>query len=179
MTDEDLAKQAKEGDHDAFSELVRRYQGRLLSFLRYRASRAVAEDVFQDICVKWWTHMKSYEPTGRFAAWAFTIARRALIDHSRKERGRGFLPLEGAAELVAESAPGPSRAAESAEIGERLARALEDLSDEQREVFLLREYAGLSFKEIADAQGCPLNTCLARMRYALLKLRARLEARHG
>lgn len=179
MTDEQLASRAKGGDHEAFEELVRRYQGRLLSFLRYRAGRGVAEDVFQEICVKWWTHMNSYEPTGRFAAWAFTIARHALIDFAQKESRRAFLPLEGAAETVADSEPGPSRAAESAETRERLARALSELSDEQREVFLLREYGGLSFKEVAAAQGCPLNTALARMRYALLKLRGSLEACHG
>lgn len=179
MTDEELACRAKGGDHEAFAELVRRYQGRLLSFLCYRTGRGAAEDVFQEICVKWWTHMNSYEPTGRFAAWAFTVARHALIDFSQKESRRTFLPLDGAADVVADSEPGPSRAAESAETRERLAQALLELSDEQREVFLLREYGGLSFKEIAAAQGCPLNTALARMRYAVLKLRGRLEACHG
>ena len=95
-------------------------------------------------------------------------------DRFRREGEPEDLPAAGWS-----SEPGPSRAAESAETRERLARALLELSDEQREVFLLREYGGLSFKEIAAAQGCPLNTALARMRYALLKLRGRLEACHG
>jgi len=179
VTDERLATRAKEGDQEAFEELVKRYQGRLLSYLRYRTSQAVAEDVFQEICIKWWTHMKSYEPTGRFAAWAFTVARRALIDHSEKERRRSFLPLDGVVEFAADPTPGPARAAESSELRRDLARALTSLNEDQREVFLLREYGGLSFKEIAAAQGCPLNTALARMRYAVLKLRGSLEACHG
>ncbi|MBI3553035.1 MAG: sigma-70 family RNA polymerase sigma factor [Elusimicrobia bacterium] len=177
MTDEALAELAKEGDHGAFEQLVRRYQGTLYSYLAYRAGRSAAEDLFQEICVKWWTHMRTYESRGRFAGWAFTIARRALIDHVEKEGRRKASPLEG--EQFAEPLAGPERLAESTELSGQLARALSGLSEEQREVFLLREYGGLSFKEIAAAQGCPLNTALARMRYALLKLRASLEAQHG
>lgn len=179
MTDEQLACRAKEADHAAFEELVRRYQDRLLSFLHYRIGQAAAEDVFQEVCIRWWTKMNAYQPTGSFAAWAFTIARHALIDSVRKEKLRAHLPLEGRAEAVADPEPGPSAAAESNESRRLLQEALAQLSEEQREVFLLREYGGLSFKEIAAVQGCPLNTALARMRYALIKLRGELEACHG
>ena len=179
VTDEALACRAKEGDHGAFEELVRRYQGRLFSYLGYRAGRSAAEDIFQDVCVKWWTHMKDYEPRGRFAAWAFTIARHALIDAADKERRRRTAPLEGPAEHAADPAPGPERAAGSSELREHLALALEGLSAPQREAFLLREYGGLSFKEIARLQDCPLGTALGRMRTALLKLKGALETQHG
>ena len=178
MTDETLANRAKEGDHAAFRELVERYQGRLFSFLCYRAGRPAAEDLFQDICLKWWTRMSTYRQEGPFGAWAFTIARRTLLDFMETRRKDRSVPLD-AAGGVPEREPSPERQAESGETAARLSRAMEGLSDEQREVFLLREYGGLSFKEIAAMQGCPLNTALARMRYALLKLRGTLEERYG
>ena len=174
MTDEILASRAKEGDHAAFQELVRRYQGRLFSYLCYRVGRSHAEDLFQNICIKWWTRMETYERRGSFAAWAFTIARRTLIDFLEMERKRRSVSLE-AAEDVPDPSLLPDRRAESREINERLASILAGLNDDQREVFLLRNFSGLSFKEIAAIQGCPLNTALARMRYALLRLRRELE----
>lgn len=175
MTDEALAKLAQDGDHDAFEELVHRYKARLYSFLVYRSNRSAAEDVFQEVCVKLWTHINDFDATGNFSTWAFTIARRTAIDFGEKELRRSGLPLDESVERVSDGAPGPERAALASEFGGRLGHALAALSAEQREVFLMREYGGLSFKEIAAEQGCPLNTALARMRYAVQRLRGIVE----
>jgi RNA polymerase sigma-70 factor (ECF subfamily) len=84
------------------------------------------------------------------------------------------LEAEGAEERLASPEPGPEREAEAASARVRIGAALGRLPEDQREVFLLREFGGLSFSEIADAMDCPLSTALARMRYAVLKLRGEL-----
>ena len=75
--------------------------------------------------------------------------------------------------------PGPERRAQSHQVREGFAAAMARLPEEQREVFLMREYGGLSFAEISRAAGCPLGTALARMRYAVLKLRQDMEEFHA
>lgn len=183
MTDEELAQRAGQGDPAAFEELVRRYEDRLYGFLFHRV-RAWAEDVYQEAWMKVWSHLPRYEARERFGAWLFTIARNAAADAAEREGRRRGVPLDAPGDEGApiERVPGRGGPEEDAEAGDLRARidaALAALPPEQREVFLLREYGGLSFKEIAEAQGCPLGTALARMRYALAKLRERLEGKDG
>ncbi|MBI3550005.1 MAG: sigma-70 family RNA polymerase sigma factor [Elusimicrobia bacterium] len=175
MTDEELARRAAQGDSRGFEELVERTKGRLYSFLWHRVGPG-AEDVFQEVWMKVWRGLPRWEPREPFSAWLFTIARHAAIDFATREGRRLAEPLEDArADVLAEAAPGPERLAEANAASHRVDLALAELPEEQREVFLLREYGRLSFKEIAALQGCPLGTALARMRYALEKLKIRLE----
>ena len=78
-------------------------------------------------------------------------------------------------DMVANGGPAVDRQAIGRELQQRMERAIAELADEQREVFLMREYAGLPFKEIAEIMGCPENTVKSRMRYALERLRQELE----
>ena len=177
LDDEELARRSGAGDEAAFRELLGRYDRRLYGFLRLRAGQE-ADDIFQEVCVKVWTGLKSYEARGRFPAWLFSVARNAALDHLDKERRRPSTPAgdpaQPAEERLAERGPGPDRLAETDEAAGRIRRALAALPAEQREVFLLRDYGGLTFREIAGVQGCPLGTALARMQYALAKLRDQL-----
>ena len=93
------------------------------------------------------------------------------MDHLAKARVRRHEPID---EGAREPGSGPERAAEATLTRERIESAVSALPEAQREVFLMREYGGLSFAEIAKATGVPLGTALARMRYAVLKLRKEL-----
>ena len=181
LDDRELVRKLQEGDGEALRRLIKRHERPLYSYLlRLLRDRASAEDAFSEVWMRVWTRVGSYRETGRLRAWVFTIAHRIALDHLERAR-RGPLALDvesgegGAAETLADSDLGPAGEAEASLFRERVAEAMERLPEEQRQVFLLREYGGLTFAEIADAMDCPLGTALARMRYAVRKLRKDLE----
>lgn len=170
-------------DRLEFERLVERHGPGLFSFLLYRLGRREdAEDAYAEVVMKAWQAWGTYKDMGRAQAWLFTIAHRRALDRAASESRRRALPLEADADADGLSAldrapspePGPEREAEGGYARERIARALAELTPEQKDVFLMREYGGLSFAEIAKTTGCPLSTALGRMRDAVLKLRVRL-----
>lgn len=174
--DEALLERLRRRDPQAFRWLLDRYGGPLFTYLARRLNdRTAAEDLVSEVLVRVLRHIDRYQPRGRFSAWLFTIAHRLCLDYTERRAAQpAFAGEEEAREPVSRE-PGPEGEAAGAELRERLGRALQGLPEEQREVFFLREYGGLSFAEIADAMDCPQSTALARMRYAVLKLRRELE----
>lgn len=184
LSDEELMARFQEGDSAAMNQVLARYGKPLYGFLyRQTLSRERAEDAYQEVFVKVIRAAKSYESSSRFAAWLFTIARNVCIDLSRREKHRETSSLDAALtddtdttrlDMVADEGPDPEDHLLATELCEVLERAIGLLSPEQREVFLLRERSGLSFKEIARITRAPLNTVKTRMHYALIKLRETL-----
>jgi RNA polymerase sigma-70 factor (ECF subfamily) len=129
-----------------------------------------------------------FKHASRFSTWLYTITRNLCIDHVRKRSLRNHPSLDEpkqAGDMVsdgptlgdrtADSRANVERTAVAAEIRERLMMAVDELPDEQREVFLLREVSNVPFKEIAEIVGVPENTVKSRMRYALERLQAALS----
>jgi RNA polymerase sigma-70 factor, ECF subfamily len=183
-SDERLMLRFKAGDARAFEVLVRRHRTPVFSFLvRLTGDRGRAEDLTQEAFLKVVKASAAWEERARFTTWLFAIARNLAVDESRRQAFRRAEPLEPVRpderrrdEAAAEDPP-PDRAADAAMIRPKLEAALQALPPEQREVFLLREYSGLKFAEIAEVTGTPENTVKSRMRYALEALRAELAAR--
>ncbi|MDD5627505.1 MAG: sigma-70 family RNA polymerase sigma factor [Elusimicrobia bacterium] len=174
MDDQQIAAGIRARDSEAFRLLVERHGPGLYSFLVYRlGNRTDADDAYAEVMMKIWQNAGTYQESGRLKAWLFTIAHRTALDRLRKEAPVSLV------EDVESKEAGPERQAESRQVAERFQKALAGLPEEQRAVFLLREYSGLSFAEIAATLGCPLGTALARMRYAVLKLRRGLEEFHA
>lgn len=180
----------QKGDARAFETLVRRHRAPVFNFiLRFSGNRARAEDILQDTWIKVVRSSPEYEPKARFKTWLYTIARNLCVDSARKEAYRVADSLEGDGRAT-EDGKGPSpaqhahdggasqpdRHAFNREVRPLLESAVTRLPEEQREVFLLRELSGLSFKEISEATGTPENTVKSRMRYALEALRKHLSA---
>lgn len=178
----------KSGDARAFRVLVQRHRGPVFNFiLRYTGHRARAEDLMQETWLKVVRSSSEYQPKARFTTWVYTIARNLCVDSARKETYRQTDSLDAPARDGAEDGRSmgesvgdevsaqPERAAHNASLRPMLTRALSSLPEEQREVFLLREYHGISFKEIAEVTGVNENTVKSRMRYALEGLRKRLS----
>ncbi len=172
----------KAGDARAFEVLVRRHRTPVFSFLlRLTGDRGRAEDLCQETFLKVVKASAGWEERARFTTWLFSIARNLAVDEARRMSFRRAEPLEPAGpgrrdETAAEDLP-PDRAADASLVRPKLEAALQALPPEQREVFLLREYSGLRFAEIAEVTATPENTVKSRMRYALEALRTELAAR--
>ncbi len=166
----------RKGDGGAFAVLVQRHHARVFAFvLRLTQDNSRAEDVLQET----WLHVVrgagSYQPTARFMTWVYTIARNACVDGVRRAALRATEPLDEEPVDAATAWSNPERGAGSAELRRLLEASVAHLPPEQREVFLLREVAGVPFAEIASITGVPVPTVKSRMRYALEALRKQLS----
>ena len=162
-------------DPEAFRSLVGIFGTRVYSFIIHLAGPRAADDLFQEAWLRVLKGSPGYQARGKASGWIFQIARNVCLRHFERARREGDPVDPSAFEAVACVSPGPSASAEHSEAGRRIAAAIASLPEEQRQVFLLREYGGLSFKEVAEETGVPLGTALSRMNAALVKLRKDLE----
>ena len=186
-TDEALMVRYQRGDRSAFTSLVRRHQSPLYNFaLRQLRVASVAEDVVQEAFVRVVQNAAEFKHEARFTTWVYTITRNLCIDQLRKRALRKHPSLDEAragedgegptlAEQTADVRVSVEREATGSELRDRIAKAVDLLPDDQREVFLMREISNLPFKEIAEITGVPENTVKSRMRYALERLQAALS----
>lgn len=134
--------------------------------------RAMAEDLVQDTLVRALAAADRLAPGDDPRPWLFRIATNLVIDHHRAAR----LRRHGEAHPdMADPGPSPETLAIREDLRSRIRAAVARLPDEQREVFLLREYGDVPFKEIAAMTGAPIGTALARMHYAMLRIRKEVE----
>lgn len=186
MTDAELLAAYRGGDVQALGELMERHKAAVYGYLlRLTGRPETADDLFQEVFLKLVRDPGAYKERDRFKSWLFTVARNAAMDQFRREAARREVPLPGDAPRGEEGGEGPADMPdpgpdpegelENKLLGERLEAALAALSVEQREVFYLRHYSELSFREIAELLGVPIGTVLARMSRAAARLRAGLE----
>ena len=160
--------------------LVRKYRRALFGFiLNLTGNEPDADDVFQETWLRAVRNMDRYREKN-LCGWLMRIARNIVIDRVRLRKPQSSLDAEPAQgrplrDMVPGKDPGPRRHLEARGTGRAIGSAVATLPVEQREVFLLRVTAGLSFKEISKTQGVSINTALARMQYALAKLRICLK----
>ena len=170
----ELIARARDGDERAFAELLSPYREPLFTLLlRELRDRSDAEDVMQEVLFLSWRGLPRYEDRGRFRAWLFTIAYRALATH-RRAPSRSWI---AASEVLPErrSLATPESELEAADLSAQLLATIDALPEKQRRVFLLRQSAGLTFAEIAELMQEPQNTVLSHMNYAMQKIRRTLE----
>ncbi len=191
LSDEQLIKGYKEGNLNALNWLVERYSGPLFTYIYQMIGyRVLAEDVFGEVFLKMLRNINHYRNEGKFKSWLYKIARHQVIDILRKGRKMKVVSLDKVINPGSENpltledklschTPLPENILQNKNIQKDLEEAISSLSFEQKEVFLLREYSNLSFKEIASMLKCPLNTVLGRMHYALKKLRIKLSVKYG
>lgn len=185
-TDEALAHAYLGGDAASFEQLMRRYERPVYLFcLRFLGNPAAAEDATQEIFFRVVKGLSGWDGRSSVKTWTYTIARNHCVDAIRKRRHRKTESLDRTSdpeevppvERVASPAGSrPDRQQEQALLRQVIAEGLAELPEAQREVFVLREYAGAPFREIAEMTEVSENTVKSRMRYALESLRRRLEA---
>lgn len=180
VTDSELIERYRRGRVEAMEELVERHRRRLFGMIVGMTGPGVnAEEVFQETWFRAISKVSSFKK-GNFFGWLARIAHNIVIDRARA--GKRELSLDGSEDegpAPGDSIPGGGFCAAEdvadAELGTRIAGAVAELPVSQREVFAMRMYADMPFKEIARVQGVSINTALARMQYALAKLREALK----
>jgi RNA polymerase sigma factor (sigma-70 family) len=168
------------------SEVVKREQSRLRNFIRRRVpDPRDAEDILQDVFYELVEANRLLMPIDHVTGWLFRVARNRITDLFRKKKPESFsdaavedgddepLRLE---DLLPSPAAGPEALYARSVLLDELELAVDELPEEQREVFIAHELAGRSFKEMAAETGVSVNTLLSRKRYAVLHLRERLQS---
>jgi RNA polymerase sigma factor (sigma-70 family) len=165
------------------TEVVRRERPRLFDFIRRRVpDRLDAEDILQDVLSELVEANRLLMPIEHVTGWLFRVARNRIIDLFRKKKPErlddrpGDEEVPSLEELLPSPDAGPEARYARGVLLEELELALEELPEEQREVFVGHEIEGRSFKEMAAESGVSVNTLLSRKRYAVLRLRERLRS---
>lgn len=164
--------------------VVRRERGRLLAFISRRVRDAAeAEDVLQEALYELVAAYRLMQPVEQAGAWLMRVARNRIIDRFRKRRPQllaDITPQEEEADSALERLLPPVEDGPDAELVRelllaQLERAVSELPQEQREVFVAHELEGASFRQLSARWGVGINTLLSRKRYAVLRLRERLQ----
>jgi RNA polymerase sigma factor (sigma-70 family) len=164
------------------SQVIRDYSKRLMGFIRKRVNNeADAEDILQDV---FYQFIGNTQPIEQLTAWLFTVARNKITDKQRKHKPDSLEDVFAApdgedtlnwTEFLFNSSDDPEKEYLRTLFWEELRVALDELPEEQKEVFILNELEDVSFKDISERTGVPVNTLLSRKRYAVLHLRERLQ----
>jgi RNA polymerase sigma factor (sigma-70 family) len=184
--DEALRKQWMMVQQDQqISEAVEREKPRLRNFIRKRvADQSDAEDILQDVFYELVEAYRMMKPVEQVTGWLFRVARNRITDLFRsKKREASSEPavkIEDGEEiqwedLLPSPEAGPEAAYARSVLLEEVDAAMDELPEEQREVFVAHEFLGYSFKDLAEQTGVSVNTLLSRKRYAVLHLRERLQ----
>src|SRR3982751_3149723 len=166
LDDRTLVARILEGDRDRFTELVKRYEKRIVNYV-YRITHRYedAHDLAQEIFVKVFLALDRYDPKYQFSTWLFRIAQNSAIDALRK-KSIAEVPLmrpgsddENAKERdFADGGISPYRALKNKQLSAAIDKAVQDLPSDYRELIQLRHYAELSYEEIASMKKLPLGT---------------------
>ena len=165
------------------TQVITDYSKRLMGFIRKRVNNeADAEDILQDV---FYQFVGNTQPIEQMTAWLFTVARNKIIDRQRKKKPEPLEDLFGEeeseegglnwTEFLFDASDNPEKDYLRTLFWEELNNALNELPEEQKQVFILNELEGVPFKEIAERTGETVNTLLSRKRYAVLHLRNRLS----
>jgi RNA polymerase sigma factor (sigma-70 family) len=169
-------------------DAVKLDEARLRNFIRRRvADQSDAEDILQDVFYELVEAYRMLKPVEQVSAWLFRVARNRITDLFRKRRPEAIgndpvVAEDGELLLIEDLLPSPDAGPEAVYarnvLLEELDAALDELPEEQREIFIAHELEGYSFKELAAATGLSVNTLLSRKHYAVLRLRERLQGMH-
>lgn len=167
----------------AAEQTFRTERKRLFDFIRRRVrTEEDAEDILSDVFYQLISSYSVTEPIEKMTSWLFTVARNKIIDWYRKKRPESLprdlndpsMPLN-LEDILYDPTQNPDQVYARSLVWTELAEALDELPEEQKQVFVMHELEGKSFKEIAEITGEPQNTLLSRKRYAVLYLREQLQ----
>ena len=181
IDDSKLVSLYKQGNEEAFEELLNRHKGRIYTTIYLIVKdNYVAEDLLQETFVKAINTIKEgrYNEEGKFLPWVTRIAHNLSIDYFRKEKRYPTIVLEDGGKVF-NTLEFAEDSIESQQIKQdthsRLRELIQELPEAQKEVLIMRHYMEMSFQEISENTGVSINTALGRMRYALINLRKKMK----
>ncbi|MEN9697685.1 MAG: hypothetical protein RLZ56_1106 [Bacteroidota bacterium] len=182
-SDNELIQLFQEGNTRAFDALIDRHQERIYNAILFMVKDSyLAEDLIQDIFIKIINNLKQnkYNDEGKFLPWALRIAHNFCVDHFRKVKRTPTIKTsddQDLFEIIKHSDHPADYKMTRTQTHRNIQELVDLLPEEQREIIVLRHYANLSFKEIAQMTNCSINTALGRMRYGLINLRKMMNER--
>lgn len=181
--DQDLIKLYLNGEESVLEELLRRHKSKIYTSIYLLVKdQYLAEDIFQDAFIKVINTLRTgkYNEEGKFLPWVMRIAHNLVIDYFRREKRAPVITSADGTDVF-NTLQFLEENAEDRILREQthtdLRSMIRLLPDDQKEVLIMRHYADLSFKEIADLTGVSINTALGRMRYALSNLRKMMKVK--
>ncbi len=184
-TDYELINSFINGDDKSIELLILRHKSKVYSYINmYIRSRDLADDIFQDTFLKVVQSIRAgrYQDDGRFLSWVMRIAHNLIIDHFRHEKQSGIILNDDYESDLINYRNYTDDNIEDVilkrQVLHDVRKLISELPDDQREVVIMRHYAGMSFREIADMTGVSINTALGRMRYALINMRKMLAEKN-
>lgn len=176
-TDNQLVHLFQEGNNKALEVLIERHKDKIFTSIHLLVKdRYLAEDLFQDVFIKIIDTLrnKRYNEEGKFLPWAIRIGHNLCVDHFRKVNRTPTISTgddRDIFDLITVAEDNADKRITQSQSHEGVRQILNMLPPEQREVIVLRHFADMSFKQIAETTNCTLNTALGRMRYGLLNMR--------
>lgn len=182
ISDYELIERFIKGEQSCFDQIIKRHKNKVFAYISlYIRDQALAEDLFQDTFMKVIQSVRAgkYQDNGKFISWVMRIAHNLIIDHFRRIKQMNTISNDDYESDLFNSRKLSDSTIEDdmikRQIQKDVRKMISFLPDDQREVVILRHYAGLSFKEIADITDVSINTALGRMRYALINMRKLME----
>ncbi|MFZ5645449.1 MAG: RNA polymerase sigma factor [Bacillota bacterium] len=179
--DEHLVKRSREGDADAFDELVKKYQSKVFTVAyRFMGNHADANDLAQDAFIRAYQALSSFRGDSSFATWLYRITSNVCRDEIRKQNRYKKVSLD---EMMTQPGGGPNLTAadltpeeslDRVELRDTVQRHLNSLSSEHRLILVMRDIQGLSYEEIASSLDCTLGTVKSRLNRARQTLKKRI-----
>jgi RNA polymerase sigma-70 factor (ECF subfamily) len=188
LEDRILIQLYKNGDEDAFKQLLFRHKDKVFRFIKLKVKDVdLANDIFQEVFIKVINTIKSgtYNEEGKFLPWVMRIAHNLIIDHFR--RNARFKHVSESTSLKEDFNVFSTLSSDNKNIEEQITTKelldqmvslVDYLPSSQKKILNMRIFQDMSFKEIAEAENISINTALGRMRYALLNIRKLIE-KHG
>ncbi len=183
LNDQQLIVQYLDGNEKAFEELLKRHKQKIYtSIYLFVKDTALAEDIFQEVFIKIIDTLRQgkYNHEGKFVQWAMRISYNMCVDYFRRNKRRPKVsPTEtfDIFDVLPVKEDNAEQTIIRSQTHDKIRRLVDMLPPEQREVVILRHYADMSFKEIAQLTRVSINTALGRMRYALINIRKMVEER--
>lgn len=184
ISDYELITRFIKGEEVCFEQLIHRHKNKVFAYISlYIRDQALAEDIFQDTFLKVIQSVKAgkYSDNGKFLSWVMRIAHNLIIDNFRRVKQMNTISNDNYESDLFNSSKLSEGNIENDLIRKQIQKdiriMISSLPDDQKEVVILRHYADMSFKEIADITGVSINTALGRMRYALINMRKMMEER--
>ena len=182
ISDYELLQRFVKGEQSCFEEIIHRHKNKVYSYISlYIRDQALVEDIFQDTFLNVIQSVKAgkYYDNGKFLSWVMRIAHNLIIDHFRRLKQLNVTSNDNYESDLFNSRKLADANVEdtmvAVQIRKDVRKLINQLPDDQKEVVILRHYAGLSFKEIAEITDVSINTALGRMRYALINMRKIME----